>query len=154
MEVITRDNHGIGALSFGAKVSVILCDKYEKESFLFELSVAAIICRKDNTEMWLLTIHNELTTDFKMMAMIDLIIILNEAKKVDYTFDGNCAGVSKSLCVSVYVVEDLAFYGMILAKEGMSGKWCHLCKLSHKGFPDLAQIGECWEYDKMIKLAN
>ena len=88
-------------------------------------------------------IHDELTAGLKTMAKNDLTIVLNEGNKVSCTFDGNSDGVSKSLRVSMHLVGDLAFYGMILGKEGMSGKWCHLCKLSHKEFSDLAQIGEC-----------
>ena len=88
------------------------------------------------------------------MAENDLVIVLDKAKKVACNFDGKSDGVLKLLCVSMYVVGNLGFYGMILRKEGMSGKWCHLWNLSHKEFSVLAQIGECWEYDKMIELAN
>ena len=49
-------------------------------------------------------------------------------------------------CVSVdiYVTGDLAFYAMVMGKEGMSGNWCHLYRLSRLEFLNLAKDGDPW----------
>ena len=49
--------------------------------------------------------------------------------------------------VDIYVVSDLAFYAMVLEREGMMGVWCYLCKLSHAEFQDLFKRGDAWAWD-------
>lgn len=61
---------------------------------------------------------------------------------------------AKCIRPRLYIVGDLAYYGMILGKEGMSGKWCHLCKLSAAEMADLMKDGKSWAYDEMKKLAE
>ena len=51
--------------------------------------------------------------------------------------------------VTMYVVGDLAYYGMVLCKEGMSDKWCHLCQLSGREFSELVKGGDEWTVEKM-----
>ena len=46
---------------------------------------------------------------------------------------------------------DLAFYGMALGKEGMSGKWCHLCKMAATQMADLLASGEDWKDTNEMK---
>jgi hypothetical protein len=49
---------------------------------------------------------------------------------------------------------DLAFCGMALGKEGMSGKWCLLCKMAATQMADLNASGEDWkEIDEMKQVA-
>ena len=51
--------------------------------------------------------------------------------------------------VTIYVVGGLAYYDMVLDKEGMSGKWCHLCQLSGREFSELVKVGDEWTVEKM-----
>ena len=44
---------------------------------------------------------------------------------------------------------------MVLGKEGMSGKWCHLCKISAVEMANLMASGEPWKgIDEMKHLAS
>ena len=126
---------------------------WHKRSFFFELPIAEIISWKKNAELLSLTIRNELTASLKLVAENDIIIVV-KAKMVACTFDRNSDGQSKSLRVSIYVGVDLACYGMILGKEGISVKRCHLCKLSHEYFSVLEKNGERWLYNERTELAN
>ena len=55
--------------------------------------------------------------------------------------------------VNLYVTGDLAFYAMIMGKEGMSGNWCHLCQLSRAEFFDLMKDGNPWTWELYREIA-
>ena len=55
--------------------------------------------------------------------------------------------------VNLYVTGDLAFYAMIMGKEGMSGNWCHLCQLSRAEFSDLLKDGNPWSWELYREIA-
>ena len=61
---------------------------------------------------------------------------------------------SVSKTVNLYVVGDLAYYGMVLGKEGMSGKHCHLCQMSGKEFRHLCKVGVVWTWGEMRELGG
>ena len=121
------------------------------ESFSFELVTAEIICRKDNAEILSLTINTLLSSALRCLSTQYLVF--------DEDDDVNCFlsfPVDGKVCIKphLYVVGDLAFYGMVLGKEGMSGKHCHLCKMLHKDFPNLAENKELWDFEEMEKVAE
>lgn len=47
------------------------------------------------------------------------------------------------LKVNLYITGDLAFYAIILGKDGMSPKWCHLCQVKEKERAE-GVLGELW----------
>lgn len=63
-------DHGIGAFIAGAKVVVVLQD----ESFTFKVSVAEILCRKDNAEILSLT---RLTAGLRELATTALVVSID-----------------------------------------------------------------------------
>ena len=67
----------------------------------------------------------------------------------EFVYKGNDGLEVLYNCVSVdlYVTGDLAFYAMVLGKEGMSGNWCHLCRLSRAEFSNLAKDGDPWTWE-------
>ena len=54
---------------------------------------------------------------------------------------------------NMYIMGDLAFYGIILGKESMGGTHCHLFKLPASKFKDLLLDGGKWAYAEMKELA-
>ena len=75
---------------------------------------------------------------------------LDEKNEVVCSFgNGNLNTAIKSVSPHLYVVGDLAYYGMILGKEGMSGDHCHLCKLAAKEFVQLTKDGEPWVHAEL-----
>ena len=72
-----------------------------------------------------------------------LNVNLDEKNQVVCSFgNGNKSTAIKSVSPHIYVVGDLAHYGTILGKEGMSSDHCHLCKFDAKVFVQLAKDGE------------
>ena len=68
--------------------------------------------------------------------------------------NGNVNTAIKSVSPHLYVVGDLAYYGMILGKEGMSGDHCHLCKLAAKEFVQLSTDREPWVHEELKLKGN
>ena len=54
---------------------------------------------------------------------------------------------TKKLRVNLYVTCDLAFYAIVLGKEGMSPKWCHLCQVREGNRRDLNRTDTAWTTD-------
>ena len=160
VDVIAGGDHGCGAFVAGAKVVVTFSDK---SSVYFDVSVAEVLCRKDNAEVLEKTILTELTKGLKTMAENEMHIIRKKNGDYDCVFGKMCDVAAtleegdiivKALKVHLYVTGDLAFYAMVLGKEGMSGHWCHLCKISRKDFDNLAMEGELWTTKAMIETAK
>ena len=138
VDVVHGGDYGKGAFIAGARLSVILSDeatamdvdgeKEKHESFSFEISVAEILCRKDNAEILTLTIRDELTKGLKTIATNNLNISVDEKNEIVCSFGDATSGQSvNSLQANLYVVGDLVFYDMVLGQEGaMSGDHCHL----------------------------
>ena len=59
-----------------------------------------------------------------------------------------------SMKVDMYVVSDLAFYGMVLGREHIMEDWCYLCRLRHVAFQNLLRQGKAWTWAKMEEFAN
>ncbi|KAL7526841.1 hypothetical protein ACHAXR_001674, partial [Thalassiosira sp. AJA248-18] len=152
---ISGGDHGQGAFIAGSRIVISLGDE-DAEPISFEISVAEIVCKKDNADILKKTIKDELTKGFDTLAKNDLVFRLNANDQIECSFvpasENDTA--AKSLRANMYIVGDLAFYGMILGKEGMSGKWCHLCKLSAKEFADLTKSGDPWVYEAMDSLGK
>ena len=156
VDIITGGDHGLGAFVAGSRIVVIADERRQDddgrpiESFSFEISVAEILCRKDNAKILSESIKDELTKGLEQLATSEINFYLSSEGEID------CALVDESREMSVkpnlYVVGDLAFYGMVLGKESMSGHWCHLCQLSAKEFADLKKIGKAWTYKEMEEL--
>jgi hypothetical protein len=159
--IVLGGDHGCGAFVVGAKVIVTFTDN---KSECFDVSVAEVLCRKDNAEILEKTVLSELSKYLELVVENPIRII--ERKTAP---DGDSVGIEcmfeptvvekcctelKILKANVYVTGDLAFYAMVLGKEGMSGHWCHLCKLSRKEFADLAAEGEEWTSQAMIDAAK
>ena len=69
----------------------------------------------------------------KTIAEDKLIIHVDEKNQVVCSFGESNTDTADNLFSShLYDIEDLAYYGMILGKEGMSGDHCHSYKLSTK----------------------
>ena len=137
VDVVHGGDHGCKAFIAGSRISVILSknnnttdddeDEVKHESFSFEISVAEILCRKDNAEILTLTIKNDLTKGLKTIAEEHLNITVDDQNKVVCSFgEASTDAAFLSIKPHLYVVGDLAYYGMILGKEGMSGDHCHL----------------------------
>ena len=54
---------------------------------------------------------------------------------------------TKKLRLNLYVTGDLAFYAIVLGKEGMSPKWCHLCQVREGNRRDLNRTDTAWTTD-------
>ena len=165
VDVVHGGDHGCKAFIAGSRISVILSknnnttddneDEVKHESFSFEISVAEILCRKDNAEILTLTIKDDLTKGLKTIAEEHLNITVDDQNKVVCSFgEASTDAAFPSIKPHLYVVGDLAYYGMILGKEGMSGDHCHLCKLSAKEFVNLAKNGELWVHEELAKMGE
>ena len=123
------------------------------ELFSFELVAAEIICRKDNSEILALTVNNLLSSALTSLSTQHLVFDEDDDAPVNCFLSVPVDG-KVSIKPHLYVVGDLAFYGMVLGKEGVSGKHCHLCKMSHKDLPNLAENKELWDFEQMQKVAE
>ena len=163
IDIIAGGDHGKGAFVAGARIVVKLADNAKSakgddvQSFSFEISVAEIICRKDNAEILELTIKDELTKGLDTLATEPLHFFLDATNKIQCSVGtNNLAPANGDVCThnaNMYIVGDLAFYGMILGKESMSGTHCHLCKLPAAEFKNLLVNGEPWAYEEMQSIA-
>ena len=156
IDIITGADHGLGAMIVGSRIVVILKDNVSddtKESFSFEISVAEILCRKDNADLLDKTVKTELTKGLRTIAK-NKLVISHKDSTIDCGFESSGDDSEVSMSTGMYIVGNLALYGMLLGKEGMSGNWCHICKLSKKEFSDLVRNGDPWAYDEMESLAN
>ena len=64
------------------------------------------------------------------------------------------ASATKAINADIFILGDLAFYGMALEREGLSGKWCHRCKMAATQMADLNACGEDWkDIDEMKQVA-
>ena len=102
---------------------------------------------------------NELTKGLKTIAENKLQITLRENGDVKCTFSKDVEEGSPIVQtiyrkVKIFVTGDLAFYAMVLGKEGMSPHWCHLCKLSRKEFQDMNAEGDKWTNEAMKATAE
>ena len=155
IDFIIGADHGKGAFIVGAKIVVTLKQDSIHESFSFEISIAEIICRKDTAAVLKATIHDELTKGLKTIADNNINITLNDNNEIECCFSTQHVNEpATSLKATMYVVGDLAFYAMVLGKEGMSGNWCHLCMLNAKEFEDLAKDGDEYTYALMKQFAD
>ena len=73
IDIITGGDHGKGAFVARARIVVALDEQATSEgekidSFSFEISVAEIICRKDNADILCKTIKDELTKGLDTLA--------------------------------------------------------------------------------------
>ena len=144
------------AVSIEAAVDevVVADDGKVQLSFSFEISVAEIICRKDTAKILEMTIKSELTVGLETLSKRKLHVFINREGIVDCTLGDVPEGTfAVSLSPQLYVTGDLAFYGMVLGKEGMSGKHCHLCQTSLAEMKTLARDGQRWTYEEMDRLA-
>jgi len=164
IDIIAGGDHGKGAFVAGARIVVKLADNAKSakgddvQSFSFEISVAEIICRKDNAEILELTIKDELTKGLDTLATEPLHFFLDATNKIQCSVGtNNLAPANGDVCThnaNMYIVGDLAFYGMILGKESMSGTHCHLCKLPAAEFKNLLVNGEPWAWFTSIPLEH
>lgn len=172
VDVVSGGDHGQGAFIVGGKIIVLLnremyVNGEKGNRFSFEISVAEILCRKDNAELLSLTIKKKLTEGLKTIAEDQLQIFTNDKGETD------CCFVNKKSLqdinewpaeekdkftfpeINLYIVGDLAFYAMVLGRESMSGHHCYLCKLSAKEYADqFCERGVAWTYDEMKRLAK
>ena len=58
------------------------------------------------------------------------------------------------LRVNLFVTGDLAFYAIVLGKEGMSPKWCHLCQVREGHRSDLTRTDTAWDVPKYQEAAE
>jgi len=113
------------------------------------------MCRKDTEALLKKTIHEELTKGLKTIAENHLNITINGEGQIECSFGDELPDSNtKSLKPNMYIVGDLAFYALILGKEGMSGDWCHLCTLPAAEFKDLMKDGDPYTYLFMKQKAD
>lgn len=169
IDVMAGGDHGKGAFVFGAKVVVYVTKEEdhkeidEDASFLFEISVAEIVCSKDCGDIIAMTIKDELTKGLETIAKKDMTISVktddSSGKKTIFcSYDPDhsmaCAMTSFQVTAGIYVVGDLACHGMVLGKESMSGKWCHLCKMAASMMAELNLTAEHWTMEDLVKFAQ
>ena len=104
---------------------------------------------------------DKLTKGLKTIATEKLLVTVNMDKDgtptISCTYTPSCGepGATGPIQAELYIVGDLAFYGMLLGKEGISGKWCHLCKMSAAEMTNLMASGEPWDgIHEMKQLAS
>ena len=161
LDIIPGGDHGKGAFILGARIVVRLVEPLrpngegeEAQSyFSFEISVAEVICRKDNAEILSMTIKDELTKGLRTIAE-NKLTFYRENGLLACKFGDVTSPHLASHQVKLYNVGDLAWYGIPLGKEGMSGKWCHICQLSAKEFADLTKTGTLWTHPEMKRLGD
>jgi hypothetical protein len=107
----------------------------------------------------LLTFKDELTKGLRTIAKGKLYVSVSINGKGSPTISCSYsrptnASATKAINADIFIVGDFAFYGMALGKEGMSGKWCLLCKMAATQMADLNASGEDWkEIDEMKQVA-
>ncbi|KAL7524102.1 hypothetical protein ACHAXR_002598, partial [Thalassiosira sp. AJA248-18] len=153
IDLVTGGDHGKEALQQGLHVTITTMDGVDREghdeddphSFTYELIVAEAICKKDNAKIMENTINKGLTPAMKEIVESKLAVEVGEGGNITCRFLPLASETTlKTFKVELYVVSDLAFYGMALGREGMMGAWCYLCRLSHAEFQDLLREGDDW----------
>ena len=95
IDIITGGDHGKGAFVAGARIVVKLADDAKSakgddiQSFSFEISVAEIICRKDNAEILEKTIKDELTKGLDTLATEPLHFFRDATNKIQCSVGTN-----------------------------------------------------------------
>jgi len=155
IDIVTGGDHGQGAFQAGCQVVIVFSDKDDLPSIVFDIGVAEVICRKDNSEVLQATIGPHLTAGYQGIVDKELTIGLNEDGEIKCSF-GNGDGLSQKMTPTkeVYVVGDLAFYAMVLGREHSSGSRCYLCRMSAKEFAKALKRGEAWTYELMNDLVS
>ena len=127
IDIIAGGDHGQVAFQAGARIVVIL----KKGQLIFEVSVAEVLCRKDNADILQKTIEPRLSRGLEGISKSSLNIAC-DANGCVLSCSFSCFAAQQSECsviqknVHLYVVGDLAFYAMVLGRESMSGNWCYL----------------------------
>lgn len=167
IDVMAGGDHGKGAFVFGAKVLVYVSkednhDEVDEEaSFIFEISVAEIICSKDSADVIAITIKKELTKGLRTIAKKDMTISVKagdnsgDDKTIFCSYDPDSStedAVTRH--ASLYIVADLACHAMILGKEDMSGKWCFLCKMAASKMGNLDATADRWTMEDLVQFAT
>jgi len=109
-----------------------------------------------------MTIKDELTKGLQTITKKDMTISVTTdgsgEKTISCSYDPDssteCAMTSFQVTAGVYVVGDLACHGMVLGKESMSGKWCHLCMMPASKMADLNLTAEHWTMEDLVKFAQ
>jgi len=164
IDVVVGADHGKGAFQAGAKVIVTTKhnanDKVEMKSHTFEISVAEVICKKDNAKVLQLTCNKRLTAGLKTIARSDLVVQEDVTGYITCSFLPATTNLPESdtttsirTRANLYVTGDLAFYGMVLGRESMMGNWCYLCHLSHSEFSELTKDGKDWTNEDLLEIS-
>lgn len=133
-------DHGGGAFPCGAKVVLIIEEQdpvdqmtmppisvptpksggKQQESIVFEVSLAEVECRKDTADLIEKTIGSILKSGFKKIAENKLTICQDETGNIICSFDplGDAYTSTVSIKPLMFVTGDLAFYAMVLGREG------------------------------------
>ena len=149
--VISGGDHGKGAFIAGSRIVVTLNDtaiETDNNLICSEIYVAEIICRKDNADILSKTIRGYLTYGLRTLAQNKITTKLDNQGLIVCSLVEQTVNCIHAVKVTMYVVGDLAFYGMILGKEVMSGKWCRLCQLSGRVFLDV-KLEDKWTNEEM-----
>ena len=83
VDIITGGDHGLGAFVAGSRIVVIADERRQDddgrpiESFSFEISVAEILCRKDNAKILSESIKDELTKGLEQLATSEINFYLS-----------------------------------------------------------------------------
>ena len=88
IDIITGGDHGKGVFIAGSCIVVMLNEATQSkgqkiDSFSFEMSVAEIICRRENAEILSMTIHNDLAKSIDTIATNELNFHVNDKDKID-----------------------------------------------------------------------
>lgn len=162
IDLVTGGDHGQGALQQGVKCTITTSDGVELEghddddihSFSLQMIIAEAICGKDTGELLKATPNDKLSAGMKEIADEKLTMTVTDGDEVRCRFVlANESTEAVSLKVIIYVVSNLAFYGMILGREDMMGAWCYACQLSHTQFQDLFKRGEPWTWEAIQNIA-
>jgi hypothetical protein len=156
-DVIFGADHGQGSFRAGIKVIIHPSDMLNKE-IMEERSIAEIECRKDTLEI----VESTLTTPVNNYLQ-EIVSSVETEEDEQREFDGNITilfdqqqhilySTFKSVVIKhndndtiittipfrvSVTAGDLAFYAMFLGKDGMSTKWCWLCKQSYQQWRNL-----------------
>jgi hypothetical protein len=144
-------DHGQGAFQFGAKVEMHFTDT--AKSIPFIISLAEVVCRKDTGELLEKTIIKPLAKGMKTITNCNLLLSRGGDGKVECIFDNKERDktTTSGYVVDSYLCGDLAFMMMAMGREGMSGKWCYICKLGHAQFKNQSAAREKWTWTKLAQ---
>ena len=133
VDIVTCGDHGQGEFQAGCQVVIVLLEHESSPSIVFDIIVAEVVCRKDNTEVLKAAIEPHLTSGFNTICEKQLTIGLNSDCEIVCSFGGgNVLSQKITPTKEVYVVGDLVFYVMVLGWEHSSVYRCYLCRMSLK----------------------